>query len=176
MTVRTPGLYEAIQTGRGLCGTIEFFPEEGKYHYDGHRRCNVCLSPAEAMSNDGKCPVCGRRLTIGVSHRIEQLADQPEGRVRPQAKPFESLVPLPEVIAASTGHSAASVKVTRQYEEMLRKLGPEFEILRNVPLEDIQRTSGSLIARGIGRLRCGQVERIPGFDARIRNDPPVFQG
>ena len=158
------GLYEAIQTGRGLCGTIEFFPEEGKYHYDGHRRCNVCLSPAEAMSNDGKCPVCGRRLTIGVSHRIEQLADQPEGRVRPQAKPFESLVPLPEVIAASTGHSAASVKVTRQYEEMLRKLGPEFEILRNVPLEDIQRTSGSLIARGIGRLRCGQVERIPGFD------------
>ena len=158
------GLYRAIQTGDGLYGTIEFFPEEGKYHFDGHRKCNVCLSPVEAEKYGGKCPVCGRKLTVGVSHRVEQLADRPEGSVRAAAKPFESLVPLPEVIAASTGHSPTSAKVARQYEEMLRKLGPEFEILRNVPEEDIRKVSGSLISRGIARLRGGKVERLPGFD------------
>ncbi len=158
------GLYRAIQTGNGLYGTIEFFPEEGKYHFDGHRKCNICLSPADAEKYGGKCPVCGRKLTIGVSHRVEQLADRAEGFVREEAKPFESLVPLPEVIGASTGHAATSAKVVRQYEEMLGKLGPEFEILRNVPEEDIRRVSGSLISRGILRLRKGQVERMPGFD------------
>ena len=158
------GLKNAIQEGIGLAGTIEFFPEEGKYHFDGHRKCHLCLSPAETEKYNGKCPVCGRKLTIGVSHRVEQLADRPEGFLRPDAKAFESLVPLPEVIGASVGYSSASRKVVRQYEEMLRKLGPEFEILRVMPLEEIRNVSGHLITEGIQRLREGKVERIPGFD------------
>ena len=157
-------LRNAIQEGVGLAGTIEFFPEEGKYHFDGHRKCHLCLSPPEAEKYQGKCPVCGRKLTIGVSHRVEQLADRPEGFLRAEAKAFESLVPLPEVIGASVGYSAASRKVVRQYEEMLRKLGPEFEILRIIPLEEIRSVSGHLITEGIRRLREGKVERIPGFD------------
>ena len=109
------GLYEGIQKGKGLYGTIEFFPEEGKYHMDGHRKCNLCLTPLETEKYSGICPVCGRKITIGVSHRVEQLADRMEGYIRDNAKPFESLVPLPEVIAASVGHSASSTKVQREY-------------------------------------------------------------
>lgn len=158
------GLYRAVQEGEGLEGTIEFFPEEGKYHYDGHRKCGICLSPSEAEHRRGLCPVCGRKLTTGVSHRIEQLSDRPEDFVRSQAKRYESLVPLPEVIGASVGRSAASVKVVREYEAMLEKLGPEFEILRNIPIEEIRKNAGTLIGEGIRRLREGKVIRTPGFD------------
>lgn len=158
------GLYQAIQEGKGLEGTIEFFPEEGKYHYDGHRNCHLCLSPKESEAYGGKCPVCGRKLTIGVDHRVLQLADREEGYQKENGKPFESMVPLPEVIAASTGYSAASKKVQAQYEELLKKLGPEFEILREIPVEDIRRAGGYLVAEGIRRLREGRVERRPGFD------------
>lgn len=157
------GLKEAIQTGAGLSGTIEFFPEEGKYHYDGHRKCNLCLTPLETEKYNGICPVCGRKLTIGVSHRIEQLADRPEGSIRDRLH-FESLVPLPEVIGAALGHSSASAKVQKEYMNLLGRLGSEFRILRELPLEDIRSTSGVLISEGIRKLRKGEVERIPGFD------------
>lgn len=157
-------LSRAVTAGEGLAGTIEFFPEEGKYHYDGHRKCHLCLSPAQAEQYEGKCPVCGRKLTMGVSHRIEQLADREEGYRPLDAKPFESLVPLPEVIAASTGHSSASTKVQAQYFEALKKLGPEFYVLREAPLEDIRRAAGSLTAEGIRRIREGKVSLSPGFD------------
>lgn len=159
-----PELARAIQTGEGFHGTIEFFPEEGKYHFDGHRNCGVCLSPVEAEAAGGVCPVCGKRLTTGVLHRVEQLADRPEGYVRPDARPFESLAPLPEVIAASEGGSAAGKKVGAKYEAMLAALGPEFSILREVPLEDIRAAAGPCVAEGIRRLRAGQVERRAGFD------------
>ena len=158
------GLYQAIQTGEGLGGTIEFFPEEGKYHMDGHRKCGLRLTPSETVKYNGKCPVCGRKITIGVSHRIGELADRPEGYVKPGAKPFESLMPLPEVIGASVGRGPAGVKVQREYRRLLAELGPEFEILRNIPPEDIRRAAGDRVAEGIQRLRKGQVERIPGFD------------
>ena len=147
-------------------GTIEFFPEEGKYHYDGHRKCGICLSPTDAEKYGGVCPVCGRKLTIGVSHRIEQMADRGEGHVKENAAHYESLVPLPEIIGASAGYSSASVKVQREYQNMLKKLGPEFHILRDIPLEEIRSVSGILISEGIGRLREGKVTRIPGFDGQ----------
>lgn len=158
------GLKCAVEQGIGLDGTIEFFPEEGKYHMDGHRKCNLCLKPSDTEKYGGICPVCGKKITIGVSHRVEQLADRPECFIKENAKRFESLVPLPEVIAASIGKSAASAKVNEQYLKMTGSLGAEFEILRNIPIEDIKKCSGSLIAEGIDRLRHGKVERIPGFD------------
>lgn len=159
-----PALAHALQTGEGLMGTIEFFPEEGKYHYDGHRNCNLCLSPTEAEQYGGICPVCGRKLTIGVQHRVEQLADRGEGASAPSAVPFESLAPLPEVIAGSTGLPAAGVKVAAQYEALLRRLGPEFSILREISPEEIERAAGPCVAEGIRRLRAGNVIRSPGYD------------
>ncbi len=159
-----PALKHAIETGEGFGGTIEFFPEEGKYHLDGHRNCGVCLTPQEAESLGGLCPVCGKKLTIGVQHRVEELADRPLGQPRPQQKPFESLAPLPEVIAACTGSSEASKKTQARYQAMLQQLGSEFYILRQADLSDIQRVAGPAVAEGIRRLRLGQVERVPGYD------------
>lgn len=158
------GLYQAIQEGRGLEGTIEFFPEEGKYHFDGHRKCHLCLSPEESERYGGICPICGKKITIGVDHRVLQLSDRKDGRERKNKKPFEYLVPLSEVIAASTGKTPASKKVQEQYETMLCKLGSEFEILREIPVEEIRKEAGYMIAEGIRRLRAGQVKRTPGFD------------
>lgn len=159
-----PELAKALETGEGLAGTIEFFPEEGKYHLDGHRSCRMCLSPQETEAAGGRCPICGKKLTIGVLHRVEELADRAEDYVKPDAKSFESLVPLPEVIAASEGGSAAGGKVNRKYERMLRELGPEFHILREVPEADIGEVAGPLVAEGIRRLRKGEVRRMPGYD------------
>ena len=159
-----PALKHAIETGEGFGGTIEFFPEEGKYHLDGHRNCGVCLTPQEAESLGGLCPVCGKKLTIGVQHRVEELADRPLGQPRPQQKPFESLAPLPEVIAACTGASETSKKTQARYQAMLQQLGSEFYILRQAGFEDIQRVAGPAVAEGIRRLRLGQVERVPGYD------------
>lgn len=158
------GLYRAIQTGEGLEGTVEFFPEEGKYHFDGHRKCGVSLSPVEAERLGGICPVCGKKLTMGVDHRVEQLADRAEGFVKKDGKKYESLVPLPEVISTCMGYSAASKKVQGCFEQMIQTLGTEFDILRNVPSEDIKSCTGERIAEGIENVRTGNVKRIPGYD------------
>ena len=158
------GLYRAIQTGEGLEGTVEFFPEEGKYHFDGHRKCGVSLSPVEAERLGGICPVCGKKLTMGVDHRVEQLADRAEGFVKKDGKKYESLVPLPEVISACMGYSTASKKVQGCFEQMIQTLGTEFDILRNVPSEDIKSCAGERIAEGIENVRNGKVKRIPGYD------------
>lgn len=157
-------LYRAIQTGEGLEGTVEFFPEEGKYHFDGHRKCGVSLSPVEAERLGGICPVCGKKLTMGVDHRVEQLADRAEGFVKKDGKKYESLVPLPEVISACMGYSTASKKVQGCFEQMIQTLGTEFDILRNVPSEDIKSCAGERIAEGIENVRTGNVKRIPGYD------------
>ena len=158
------GLYRAIQTGEGLEGTVEFFPEEGEYHFDGHRKCGVSLSPVEAERLGGICPVCGKKLTMGVDHRVEQLADRAEGFVKKDGKKYESLVPLPEVISTCMGYSAASKKVQGCFEQMIQTLGTEFDILRNVPSEDIKSCAGERIAEGIENVRTGNVKRIPGYD------------
>ncbi len=161
-----PALAAAISGGReaGFYGTIEFFPEEGKYHLDGHRGCGVCLTPEETAQYGGKCPVCGRKITIGVEHRVEQLADRARGVRPPHAAPFESLVPLPEVIAASTGRSPTSKKTLALYERLLGSLGSEFDILRSVSIEAIEDAAGPCVAEGIRRLREGRVERKAGYD------------
>ncbi len=157
------GLARALQC-REAVSTIEFFPEEGKYHYDGHRNCGVCLRPGETLAAAGRCPVCGKKLTVGVLHRVEELADRPEGVPPDGAARFESLVPLPEIIAASTGFSEISQKGVARYETLLHELGPEFTILRTAPLEQIERVAGPCVAEGVRRVRTGQVDWAPGFD------------
>ncbi len=149
---------------RGFAGTIEFFPEEGKYHWDGHRNCKVCQRPTDTLAAGGLCPVCGGKVTVGVLSRVEELADREEGFTPDAAKRFERIVPLPEVIASSAGVSPASVKVCKIYDELIHTLGPELFILREAPLPDIQRHAGALVAEGIRRLRAGLVEVSPGFD------------
>jgi len=147
-----------------FAGTIEFFPQEGKYHYDGHRNCNICMKPSETDAVSGICPVCGRKITFGVLHRIESLADRPEGFVLPSARPFESVIPLKEVIAAASRLTPASKKVEESYYKLLHDLGPEFYILREAPVEDIRHKAGALVAEGIRRIRAGEVIVHPGFD------------
>lgn len=161
-----PCLLQALKN-RGtkeFYGTIEFFPEEGKYHYDGHRNCKVCWQPSATKAAGGICPVCGGRLTVGVLHRVEALADRAEGFMPPAAKHFESLVPLYEIIASSIGATVASMKVKQKYDGLLQNLGPELFVLREASLQDIELVAGPCIAEGIRRLRAGQVDIQPGFD------------
>ena len=155
-------LKRAIETGAGFDGTIEFYPEEGKYHLDGHRNCQCCLEPAQTAELNGRCPVCGRKLTVGVLHRVEVLADR--SQPAPLPKPFESLMPLPEVLADCMGVSPASKKVEAAYMDLLKTLGPEFDILRNVSLQDIEHAAGPVVSEAIRRLRLGEVIRKAGYD------------
>lgn len=145
-------------------GTLEFYPEEGKYHMDGHRNCKVCLEPSETIVAGGVCPICGRKITVGVLHRVEDLADRPTGFRPPNGKDFESIIPLPETIAASLGMSAGSKKVQALYESMLRELGAELSIIRQVPIEEVQKVGGPCVAEGIRRIRTGEVQWAPGYD------------
>ncbi|MCI5955401.1 MAG: UvrD-helicase domain-containing protein [Clostridiales bacterium] len=157
-----PALKKAIDTGEGFEGTIEFYPEEGKYHLDGHRNCHCCLEPAQTVALDGRCPVCGRKLTVGVLHRVEALADRSEPIALP--KPYESLIPLPELLAACMGVSPASKRIQESYFDLLKRLGPEFHILRNMPVDEAERAAGFAFAEGLRRLRNGQVIRKAGYD------------
>lgn len=145
-------------------GTLEFFPEEGKYHYDGHRACHVCWHPAQTRAAQGLCPVCGRPVTVGVLHRVDELADRPEGAHPAAARPFLRLVPLPEILAAALGQGAATRKVQERYLALIRTGGPELQLLCDVPLEDLKRLAGPLVAEAVRRVRAGEADIRPGYD------------
>jgi uncharacterized protein (TIGR00375 family) len=144
--------------------TIEFYPEEGKYHYDGHRDCNISLSPAESKRYNNICPVCGRPLTIGVLNRAEELADRPQGYKPENAIPFKSLVPLQEIIAESLAVGAVSKKVGLAYDQMIKEFGSELDILLKTPFESLSKIVPSIIAEGIEKARNGQLSISPGYD------------
>jgi uncharacterized protein (TIGR00375 family) len=144
--------------------TIEFFPEEGKYHYDGHRNCDVCFSPQQSREANNRCPKCNRALTIGVMNRVEQLADRPEGTVPDNAIPFKNLIPLDEIIAEAKGLGKASQAVMREYYGLVSKFGSEFEILLHAQEEDLRANIPERIAEGIMRVKNGKVDLRPGFD------------
>ncbi len=148
-------------------GTIEFFPEEGKYHYDGHRKCNVCWHPQETQAHDGRCAVCGKPVTVGVMHRVETLADRPEGGRPQRTHPFVSLVPLPEILSQIHGVGVNSKRVQGEYFKLLSRLGPELDILRHLPLPDIAAAGGTPLAEGIGRMRRGEIQADPGYDGEF---------
>ncbi len=144
--------------------TIEFFPEEGKYHYDGHRSCNVVMTPEQARASGDTCPVCGRKLTIGVMHRVLDLADRTPEQAPADVIPFKHLVPLEEIIAEATGHGRETAAVDKLYEDMTTQLGPEFDILLETPVADIVRVAGERVGQGIERMRRDEVEATPGYD------------
>uniref|UniRef100_UPI00378316B3 endonuclease Q family protein n=1 Tax=Inquilinus sp. TaxID=1932117 RepID=UPI00378316B3 len=156
----------ALETGEGYVGTVEFFPEEGKYHADGHRRCDVRLSPQETLALDGRCPVCGQPVTVGVLHRIETLADRSEAEAvpPPTAGAITSLVPLPEILSELLSSGPASKTVERTYDRLVGTLGSELSILGELPVEDIARAESELLAEAVTRLRKGQVIRDAGYD------------
>lgn len=144
--------------------TIEFFPEEGKYHYDGHRLCGIRFSPNETKQNKGKCPKCGKSLTVGVMNRVEQLADRPEGYVPSNAISYKNLIPLDEIIADAKGISKGSVAVEREYRSAIAKFGTEFDILIRATKEDLLKGLSSRIVEGVLRVRAGKVNIKAGFD------------
>ncbi|SCG60178.1 UvrD-helicase domain-containing protein [Micromonospora coxensis] len=157
-------LREALRTGDGLAGTIEFFPEEGKYHADGHRLCGVNWSPERTREAGGRCPECGKPLTVGVLSRVEELADRPEGHRPAHAREVTHLVPLAEILGEINKVGARSKRVEGKLNELVAALGPELEILTRTPLDEIGRVGGELLAEGVGRLRRGDVRRVPGYD------------
>ena len=155
---------EALRTGRGLDGTLEFFPEEGKYHLDGHRKCGVRIEPEQATALADRCPACGKPLTVGVLHRVAELADRPAGFRPDGAAGFACLVQLPQIIGEILGTGPKSKKVTAEAGRLVGALGPELTILREVPLDDLRRVGGARFAEGIGRLRRGEVITQAGYD------------
>jgi uncharacterized protein (TIGR00375 family) len=160
-------LMNAIKTRKGFPGTIEFFPEEGKYHFDGHRDCGVSLSPRETIHYDYLCPVCQKKVTVGVMHRVEKLADRVEGFRRKDAPSFVNIIPLPEIIAEGLKCGVNTKKVNALYLSLLDRLGNEFTILMDVPLDDIERAGTPLIREAISRMRAGNVNIAPGYDGEF---------
>ncbi len=160
------GIYQALsdRKNKGLKGTLEFFPEEGKYHYDGHRACETRLHPKETIKNKGLCPVCNKPVTIGVMARVEELADRPEGEKSPNWRPYMNLIPLPEIIAEANGTGPTAKGVGELYFKMLHKLGNELFILQEASLKDIQTTAGHLVARGVEKMRKQDVTIAAGYD------------
>ena len=144
--------------------TIEFFPEEGKYHFDGHRLCCIRWSPQETRQHNGKCPKCGKSVTVGVVSRVEKLADRPEGFKPHNAIPFKNLIPLDEIIASAKGFGKASVSVERDYQLYLSKFGTEFDILLKASKEELLKALAPKVAEGVLLARQGKVNIKPGYD------------
>ncbi len=174
---------EALKTRDGYEGTLEFFPEEGKYHADGHRNCDVVLDPAETIKLGGRCPKCGKPVTVGVLSRIEALAD----RAAAPLSPSTSIIPLPEIIGELSGVGPKSKTVATRIDTLVAELGPEFEILTSVPIEEVTKAGGELLGEAIGRLRRGEVRRESGYDGEygkiklfdpeeLRSEATLFDG
>ncbi|MDH7599410.1 MAG: UvrD-helicase domain-containing protein [Sedimentisphaerales bacterium] len=160
-----PAIAQAVRTQQGILGTIEFFPQEGKYHYDGHRKCNVCWHPNRTMEHDGICPVCNRPVTIGVMHRVVELADRPEG-IRPDGRPpFWSAIPLKEILAQILDTGPGSKKVDQAYRSLIERFGSEFQILLHEPIDSL-RSAGPALATAIENMRTGKVQIQEGFDGQ----------
>ena len=172
-------IYHAIkQDGHSnIAYTIEFYPEEGKYHYTGHRVCKVRQTPEETKANGTTCPVCGKPLTVGVMHRIEDLASRSEESLEiikkgmmmysnafPNRPPFVMLVPLQEIIAEAVGSPVTSPKVQMPYMRLTSEVGNEFDLLLRTNLDAVAKVAGTKVAEGIDRVRKGNLHIDPGYD------------
>jgi len=144
--------------------TIEFFPEEGKYHYDGHRQCGVIFSPSETKAHQYLCPGCQKRLTVGVMHRVEELSDRPEGFIPKNAIPSIHLIPLEEIIAEGLGVKVGTKAVETEYDRLLERGRSEFHILLDASPDELASFVTPRILEGIIRMRQGKVSIVPGHD------------
>lgn len=161
-----PAILQALKTkdNKKFLYTVEFFPEEGKYHYDGHRLCGISLSPAESKKYNNICPRCGKLLTIGVLNRVAELADRPEGFKPENAIPFRNLIPLEEIIAEARGVGTGSKESLKEYNNLIEKIGNEFKVLLDASKEDLERHTLPEIASAILKMREGKVNIEPGYD------------
>jgi uncharacterized protein (TIGR00375 family) len=154
--------------------TIEFYPEQGKYHFDGHRSCDIVFSPEQSKKYNNLCPVCGKKLTIGVLNRVKELADK-SGKTKPKnVIPFKSLVPLEEIIADSLGQNVGTKAVIKRYNELIDRIGPEFNVLLEATEKELEQAGSSEIAQAIIKVRQGKVFRQPGYDGvfgKIKTSP-----
>jgi uncharacterized protein (TIGR00375 family) len=157
---------EAIESGdaRRFGGTIEFFPQEGKYHHDGHRKCNVHWAPQETAEHQGICPVCGKKVTVGVMSRVMELADREDVSQRPNRRPYYSMIPLREVLSEILGSGPDSKKVTQRYMQVVNECGSEFDVLLHQPLDRVQQAGGPVLAEAMRRMREGKVYIQEGYD------------
>jgi len=170
-----PGILAALKTAAqggstpdstGFLGTIEFFPQEGKYHYDGHRKCGVRWEPRQTLERGGVCPVCGKPVTVGVLHRVARLADRTLEAATPQKQrpPFRSLIPLKEILAELAGTGAQSRQVSRRYDELLGQGCTELDLLLELPVAEVARLGGEVLGEAVRRMRAGEVRVEPGYD------------
>jgi len=160
------GIVDAIKKGDGTTfkGTIDLFPQEGKYHFDGHRKCGIRWSPLESIKHNGICPVCGKKVTEGVLNRAAQLADRESHEIRDIRLPYTSIIPLKEVLSEIHGIGGNSKFITREYFNILKNLGPELGILIDVPVPEIEEKAGSILAEAVYRMRARRVRIQEGFD------------
>jgi len=147
--------------------TIEFFPQEGKYHYDGHRKCGVVFSPQETIQHKYICPRCGKKLTVGVMHRIASLADRERGSVSPTRIPFKNLIPLNEIVAQALSKTPECKSVWDMYFKFIHEVGDENKILTEVPIQDLARLSPERVSVAVDRMRKGHVKIFPGHDGEF---------
>jgi len=155
--------------------TIEFFPEEGKYHFDGHRACNQRLSPRETKAHRGICPACGRPLTVGVLSRVAALAGREDGVPEAGRVPFRHIIPLEEIMAEALGAQPGSGAVREEYLKLVSALGNEFAVLMDVPLDEVARHTRPRVVEGLRRMRQGQVHIRPGYDG-VFGEIRIFGG
>ncbi|MEE4359030.1 MAG: UvrD-helicase domain-containing protein [Desulfococcaceae bacterium] len=144
--------------------TLDLYPQEGKYHMDGHRKCNVMLHPPESIANGNLCPVCGKELTLGVLHRVEELADRPEGTKRENAQPFRHIIPLPEILSEIYRAGSGSKKVNHAWQHVLSTAGPELHVLLFSSPEEIAGSGIPLLDEALRRMRAGEIHISPGYD------------
>jgi len=147
--------------------TIEYFPEEGKYHFDGHRNCKICFSPEESIKNKNICPICKKKITIGVMHRIKELADRKEGEKPEKAIPFYKLIPLDQLIGFIFEKPVESLSVQNKYLDIVQKVGTEFDILLNISEENLSKVIEEEIVEGIMKVRKEKVKIQPGYDGEF---------
>ncbi len=165
-TLSYKSLTNAIKTKKGFIKTYEFYPEEGKYHFDGHRACEILFSPAQSKKHKGICPVCKKPLTIGVLNRVEELADREYGYRPKQAVPFQYIVPLKTVIAKTIKKGENTLAVTREYDRLIRYFGCEFNIFES-NAEQIHLGASPEIAKSILKVKNGEISWVPGYDGEF---------
>jgi DNA helicase-2/ATP-dependent DNA helicase PcrA len=157
-------LRDALRDGNGYVGTVDMFPEEGKYFLDGHRKCDVRMDPAETKKHKLQCPECRKPLTVGVLHRIEELADRGPGKRPKNAGDTWNIVPLPEIMGEILKVGPKSKAVNNAVTELVTTLGPELPMLLELPLDELKQARNPMVHEAISRLRAGQVHCDPGFD------------